>query len=132
MQQEAAGVGRHWSDPVRPRVKSSSRGLRRTEPGRAWADVLCGQSVVARLLATDTPGRYELAFEAVQVSPTGGWGVTIVALDVISEPIPVACHCSVRMHYLAPGKLAVEGESGPPKRGKPRRVPVARMQRGTP
>lgn len=132
MQREAAGFGRHWSDPVRPKVKSSSRGLRRFESERAWADVLCGQSVVARLLATDTPGRYELAFEAVQVSPKGGWGVTSVALDLISEPIPMACRCSVRMHHLDPAKLTVEGEQGPPKRGRPRRVPVSRMQRDTP
>ncbi len=47
-----------------------------------------------------------------------------IPLDIVSDPVPVACRCSARMHYLAPAKLRLASESGPAKRGRPRRIPV--------
>jgi hypothetical protein len=128
----AAGRGRHWDDPARPKVESSSVGLRRLERHRARLDVLCRRRVLARVLGTATPGAYEVAIEAVPVGTlegaVGGWGVTLLALENVGvSGVAVACRCEVRMHHLDPVRLRAEAWQGRP--GKPRVVGVSAVER---
>ncbi len=139
----AAGSGRHWDDPAKPVVRSSSAQLRRTERARARLDVVCRRVCIARVLGTAVPGAYEVAFEAVGMSgglpatvtgPLGsgrpafpGYATQLIPLEV-GVPIQVACRCKARMHHLDPLALRQEAWGGRP--GKPREVRVSAVEVG--
>jgi len=119
----AAGSGRHWTDPARPVVRSSSAALRRYESPRVRLDVVCRRRLLARVLGTDTPGVYDVAYEAAPTASKGGWGVQSDALGDVGAVILVACRCSARMHHLDPMKLRAQAWEGRP--GKPHEVGVS-------
>lgn len=140
----AAGSGRHWDDPAKPVVRSSSAQLRRTERARARLDVVCRRVCIARVLGTAVPGAYEVGFEAVGMggglpatvtSALGaggrqafpGYAMQLIPLEV-GVPIQVACRCKARLHHLDPLALRQEAWEGRP--GHPREVHVSVVEVG--
>ncbi len=100
--------------------------------------MVCRGSCVARVLGTDTPGVYQIAFEVVgsgkgmpatvapaDAAPFPGWALTLLPDDV-GVPVLVACRCPRRVHTLDPARLRAEAWTGRP--GHPREVGVSAVE----
>jgi hypothetical protein len=125
---EAAGEGRHWSaEEERPRVRSTSRVLRRYQKDRQRLQVLCRSRCVAVVLSEGRPGDLSLAIEAVQKDDSAGAAFyTFDLVEVGNGPVALGCRCGTK-HDLDPHKLRAEAWEGQP--GRPRHIGVADVVR---
>lgn len=114
------GAGRHW-DEDRPRIRTASKELRKTEHTRARLDVECRKRLIARVLDQGRDASLQVALEALPMP--GGAAVTLLPIE--TAPIAVGCRCPARVHHLDPAKLSTEAWEGKP--GRPRVVAVQRV-----